>query len=128
MRWPTLFHPGGVGRQIRALLDLGGQAQLAIAILAALGLNSAVVAGVWKLISPQTFPDYLLLFGLFLGVTPITFPFTAFMLNLALHKVDQQRRRQLFDSPLEVSRKRVDRALADARAFLEHLPDQAHHR
>src|SRR3712207_1952824 len=87
------------------LLVFGGHAQFILALLGALGLNTATATGVASVIRPDDFWDYALVVGVFLGASALSFPLSALLLNWALNYVELKRRRVLFDDPLEEARK-----------------------
>jgi hypothetical protein len=114
-----------IGSRIRGLLRFGGEAQFLLAVLGAFGINIATAGAVWAVIAPDTASDYLILVGIFLGLTPLTFPLSAVLLNLGLARVENSRRKNLFDDPIETARKRIDALTVEGQNLYEDLPTSA---
>lgn len=114
MRWPKFR----VGR----LLVIGGHIQLILSLLGAAGLSVGTALGVGKLLTPTTTWEYLFVVALFAATLPITFPVSAYVLNRGVAWVDEGRKRNLFDDPVETMRKRVDALIIEGQGIADELP------
>jgi hypothetical protein len=112
-------------QKAKQLLNIGHHAQFLLALAGTVGINAATGGTVWAMIGPNSTAEWVLLAGVFLGTTPISFPISALLLNKGLAWVEGARQKDIFDDPIELARKAIDRLISEGHALREQLPTSA---
>lgn len=103
------------------VLDAGDKAFFVITLLSMTGISGLLAALVF-LIVPTSAWGYFVVAMVFAASLPLTFPLSAYLIDVGLSQVESARQRNAIADPISTQRRRIAEMIADAREVREQLP------